>query len=127
MRVLKLRVVRQHFLTTHFEGIEVKQNISPPSPSIAAVVNDSSQHGHLFQFRKLYLQPSQPCKAAICTHMHKRSRIITDQLEGANTADVRYRARSPLPLLFDSIAITSTHNKGDIVRDMQLLPKYTHA
>eukprot|EP00985_Skeletonema_marinoi_P018131 scaffold10062_cov115-Skeletonema_marinoi.AAC.1 len=59
--------------------------------------------------------------------MHKRSRIITDQLEGANTADVRYRGRSPLPLLFDSIAITSTHNKGDIDRDMQLLPKYTHA
>eukprot|EP00984_Skeletonema_dohrnii_P021906 scaffold11050_cov74-Skeletonema_dohrnii-CCMP3373.AAC.1 len=30
--------MRQHFLTTHFEGIEANKHITPPSPSIAAVV-----------------------------------------------------------------------------------------
>jgi len=31
-----------------------------------------------------------------------------------STADVRYRARSPLPLLFDLIAIANTRNMGQV-------------
>ena len=36
------------------------------------------------------------------------------KLVSFSTADVRYRATSPLPLLFDLIAIASTHNMGQV-------------
>eukprot|EP00985_Skeletonema_marinoi_P008527 scaffold3881_cov100-Skeletonema_marinoi.AAC.1 len=236
MRSLKLRVVQQHFLTTHFEGIEANKHITPPSPSIAAVAvvtlhnmdtsfnlenfisnlaslarqpfdpealpdlleqvtghrwersaststsaasapsvpsapsassastphlaaaaaaaggggGDARQEGWKEQTRLLLeycrhslqskitlaaaIRLDSNCKHAhygpsltirlqilteICnyyqsTRMHKRSVGRSKLVSYFSTADIRYRARSPLPLLFDLIAITSTHNMGQV-------------
>eukprot|EP00984_Skeletonema_dohrnii_P033487 scaffold30248_cov62-Skeletonema_dohrnii-CCMP3373.AAC.1 len=44
----------------------------------------------------------------------KRSAGRSKLVSYCSTADVGYRARSPLPLLFDLIAIANTHNMGQV-------------
>eukprot|EP00985_Skeletonema_marinoi_P020285 scaffold12003_cov58-Skeletonema_marinoi.AAC.1 len=120
MRSLKLRVVQQHFLTTHFEGIAANKHITPPTPSIAAVAvvtlhnmdTSFNLENFIFNLASLARQPFDP--EALPDLLEQVTGHRWERSASTSTSDIRYRARSPLPLLFDLIAIASTHIMGQV-------------